>query len=86
LQGGGVIHAVDRRGKKKWKMIKSQGGGICLIVCIYIQVEQIGLLVAKSLVGKFLGRRVSIVCLNEWIRLEWDPIMGYGLIFHKRLD
>jgi len=57
-------------------VIKSKGGGISLVVGEDIQVEKIGLLVGRTLVGKFLG------CLNEWIQLEWAPILGYGPIYY----
>lgn len=56
---------MDGQGKKKQKVSKFQGGGISLVVRKDIQVEQIGLLARKTLVGKFLDCRVPIVRLNE---------------------
>jgi hypothetical protein len=48
-------------------VIKYWGGGISLVVSKDIQVEQIGLLAGNTLVGKFLGHRVSMACLNKRI-------------------
>jgi len=82
MQGRGVIHVVDQQGKKKLKVIRSQGGDISLVVGKVFWVEKIELLSRKTLVGKFLGHRVSMSHLSEWIQLEWLPILEYGPIFN----
>eukprot|EP01018_Ginkgo_biloba_P002298 Gb_28324 [translate_table: standard] len=73
-------------GQKKRRVIKSHGGGISLVVREDIRFDQIGLLEGKTLVGKFLGRWVSLSTLRDWMRdwikMEWAPLLGYGPIFH----
>jgi hypothetical protein len=63
-------------------VINSRGGGISLVVGDDLGVNQIRLLLGKTIVGKFLGRRVSMGVLNDWLQVEWAPLVGYNPVFH----
>eukprot|EP01018_Ginkgo_biloba_P003692 Gb_00828 [translate_table: standard] len=78
-RGDSSFHLRVLHGKKKFKVIKSCGGGISLIIGEDIRVDQIGILKGKTLVGKLLGQRVSITNLNVWIQLD------YGKIFSRQV-
>jgi hypothetical protein len=56
-------------GKRKWwrNVIKYWGGGIVLVVDDDVLIKQVGILARKTLVGKFLGRRVGMDSLNQSI-------------------
>lgn len=68
--------------KKRHRVVKSQGGGVALVVGENFRLEQILDLNEKTLVGKYLGKRVSMEQLNLWIQQTWLPLLGNFLSFH----
>jgi hypothetical protein len=63
-------------------VVKSRSGGLKLVVGEEIRVEQIWILLGKTLVGKFMGHGVSMGWLNDWFIMKWVLFLGYGLFFH----
>jgi hypothetical protein len=35
-----------------------------------------------AVVGKFYGRRVSIVVMGTWLEETWKPVIGYTPTYH----
>jgi hypothetical protein len=66
LQGETRVKEV--KGKKWWKVVKSQGSGVSLVVGEDVGVNQILDLEGKTLVGKFMGWRVTLEQLGSWIQ------------------
>ena len=63
----GFFKAKERAKKERKKVIKSRVSDNTLVAKKEIQVEQIGLLLGKTLMGKFLGRKMRNDSLNQWI-------------------
>ena len=69
--------------KRKWKVVRSRGGGVPLVVGEDLCVDQILDFSGKNLVGKFIGRRIgNMEQLCRSIKEVWNPILEYGPTYH----
>lgn len=78
---GIVTHTSNKR--KKRQVIKSWGNYVSLVVVGEdVRVEQVGALSRKTLVGKFLGRKMNVYILSALVQSHWMSLLGYGPICH----
>jgi hypothetical protein len=73
---------VGQKRSKRRKVLNLKGQRVSLVVGKDMQVEQVAYLLGNALVGKFIGRRMSLDSLSRWTQLQWSTMLENGSIFH----
>jgi len=81
-QGGLLIDFQSGMEKIKWKVVRSRGGGVSLVVGEDLCVDGILFLSGKTLVGKFIGNMIGMEQLCRWVNEVWNPILENGTTYH----
>ncbi|KAH9300136.1 hypothetical protein KI387_011719, partial [Taxus chinensis] len=68
--------------QKKSKLVKSRSNLIELVVGKDVTLDAAIQMDRKTLVGKYVGRKVGLAGVGKWITDNWLPILNYSPTFH----
>jgi hypothetical protein len=66
--GGGAPGSERKKEHKFCWVVRSWGGGVTLVVVVYLQVSQVADLDSCTIVGNFSGRRFTMETLISWVQ------------------